>query len=192
MKKNFEERLNTILPEVTSEKFLGNKGLVGEIPFYVFDYPADKELRMRRHIEFMIERIKSHHPQINLFHIKLFELMIEHLQQRGILEKSFKMESEKGSECLWKAISASVEPKRFIKIIAEKYTLSAADIIFISGIGTIWPWVRAHSLLSNLQSVTGDISVVLFYPGTYSGQAFSLFGKMNADNYYRAFRLVPE
>jgi hypothetical protein len=192
MKNNFEDRLNAILPEVTSERFLKKKGLVGEIPFYVFDYPPDKELRMRKHLEFMEERIKSYHSEVKFIHIHLFELMIEHLQQRGTLDKCFNMEIEKGPGNLWKALSASVKPENFVKIMAQKYNFSGIDLVFISGIGTIWPWVRAHSLLNNLQSVTGDISVVLFYPGTYSGQAFNLFGKMNADNYYRAFRLVPE
>ena len=32
MKKNFEERLNAILNEITGEKFLNNKGLGNEIP----------------------------------------------------------------------------------------------------------------------------------------------------------------
>ena len=192
MKNNFEDRLNAILSEVTSEKFLKKKGLVGEIPFYVFDYPPDKELRMRKHLEFMEERIKTYHSEVKFIHINLFELMIEHLQQRGTLDKCFNMEVEKGPEHLWKALSASVKPENFVKIIAQKYDFFGLDLVFISGIGTIWPWVRAHSLLNNLQSLTGDISVVLFYPGAYSGRAFNLFGKMNADNYYRAFRLVPE
>ena len=92
---------------------------------------------------------------------------------------------------MWNALSASVQPERFIKLPDEKKHLSDFDIILISGVGTIWPWVRAHSLLNNLQSVTGNASVVLFYPGTYNGQSFQLFDQLETNNYYRAFRLVP-
>lgn len=192
MKNAFEKRLNAILQETTVEKFLNKKGLGNEIPFYVFDYPPDFELKMREHIDFMITRIASHHQNIKLIHIKLFNLMIEHMRDRGNLERAFELETEKGSSALWRALSASVKPERFIKVIDEKYKLKDANLVFISGVGTVWPWVRAHSLLNNLQSITGDVSVVMFYPGKYNGQSFRLFDRLDGDNYYRAFRLIPE
>lgn len=192
MKKTFEERLNGVLSEITSDKFLNKRTAAGEIPFHVFDYPPELELKMREHIAFMIERIASHHSNIKLIHIKLFDLMVEHMKDRGNLDKAFQLEAEKGSEALWKAISASVKPERFVKVIDEKYNFNEANLIFISGVGTIWPWVRAHSLLNNLQSITGDVSVVMFYPGKYNGQSFRLFDTLDGDNYYRAFRLIPE
>ena len=187
----FQERLDAILPEVTSDGFLKKNKLSGEIPFYVFDYLPEDELKMREHILFMEERIKKHHPGIKFRHVRLFHLMIEHLTERGNIEKAYDLECEKGSAALWKALSAAVQPERFVNIIAEKYNLAQCDLVFISGTGTIWPWVRAHSLLNNLQSVTGNASVVLFYPGKYSGQSFRLFDRLAEDNYYRAFRLVP-
>ena len=187
----FLERLNAILPRITEEGFLRKKGLGNEIPFYVFDYPPEEELKMRERIVFIIERMAQQHAHIKLLHINLFDIMIQHLRERGNLEKAFSLEAEKGSQALWNALSASVKPERFIKMLDEKKHLSDYDIIFVSGVGTIWPWVRAHSLLNNLQSVTGNASVVLFYPGIYSGQSFQLFGTMESNNYYRAFRLIP-
>jgi len=192
MKKNFEERLNAILQKITSDDFLAHKGSSGEIPFYVFDYPPELELKMREHVGFMASRIARQNRNIKLIHIKLFDLMVNHMRERGNLEKALKLEAEKGSAELWKALSASVKPERFVKIIDEKFKLKGANLIFISGVGTIWPWVRAHSLLNNLQSITGDVSVVMFYPGKYTGKSFRLFGKMDGNNYYRAFRLIPE
>ncbi|PKP59551.1 DUF1788 domain-containing protein, partial [Candidatus Atribacteria bacterium HGW-Atribacteria-1] len=79
----------------------------------------------------------------------------------------------------------------FVKVLADKYNLKNSDLILVSGVGTIWPWVRAHSLLNNLQNVTGNVSLLLFYPGKYTGQSFQLFGRLKSDNYYRAFRLIP-
>jgi hypothetical protein len=188
---NFTERLNAIEKRITEEAFLQKKGLGNEIPFYVFDYPPEAELKMREHISFIIERMTQQQARIKILHIKLFDLMVEHLRERGNLDKAFTLEAEKGSQALWDALSASVKPDRFIKLLDDKNHLADYDIIFISGVGTIWPWVRAHSLLNNLQSVTGNASVVLFYPGTYSGQSFKLFDRLENNNYYRAFRLVP-
>lgn len=192
MKKTFEERLNSLLPEITKDKFLNSKGLGNEIPFHIFDYSPKLELKMRNHIDFMISRIATHHPNVQLVHIKLFDLMVDYMNERGILEKSFELEEKKGSATLWKALSASVKPERFVEIIKQKCNLQNTNLIFISGVGTIWPWVRAHALLNNLQSITEDTSVVLFYPGKYNGQSFQLFDKFDGKNYYRAFRLIPE
>lgn len=188
---NFTERLNAIFPRITEDSFIKGKGLGNEIPFYVFDYPPEEELVVREHISFILDRMSKQHAHLKVLHIKLFDLMIEYLCERGNLDKSFSLEAKKGSKALWNALSASIKPDRFIKLLDEKKRLSDFDIIFISGVGTIWPWVRAHSLLNNLQSVTGNASVVLFYPGIYNGQSFRLFDRLETDNYYRAFRLVP-
>lgn len=188
---NFIERLNGILPRITEDGFLNKKGLGNEIPFYVFDYPPEEELKMREHISFIVDRIAQHHPHIRLLQLKLFEIMVQYLQERDLLDKVYELEKDKGSKALWNALSATVKPDRFIKMLDEKNNLAEFDLILISGVGTIWPWIRAHSLLNNLQSVTGNASIVLFYPGVYTGQSFKLFDRLEADNYYRAFRLVP-
>src|SRR4030067_545416 len=91
----FQERLDAILPEVTSDGFLKRNKLSGEIPFYVFDYLPEDELKMRGHILFMEERIKKHHPGIKFRHVRLFHLMIEHLTERGNIEKAYDREGGK-------------------------------------------------------------------------------------------------
>jgi len=187
----FEERLNEIEKKVTVDDFLKKKRLSGEIPFYVFDYPAQEELKIREHILFLAERIERQYPHIRFKHVELFSRMIEHIKARGNLDKSYALESKGGPQALWKALSASVQPEQFVRVLAAKGDIADRDLIFISGIGTIWPWVRAHSLLNNLQSATGNASVVLFYPGKYTGKSFRLFDKLPESDYYRAFQLVP-
>jgi len=191
MNTSFNNRLNKILPTITSSEFLSHKGLGNEIPFHVFDYPPEEELMMREHITFLISHLKKNYEHIKVLPINLFETMVLYLQDRNILEKSFTFESQKGSKALWKALSALVQPQRFVKVLEDKYSLKNSNLILLSGVGTIWPWVRAHSLLNNLQSVTGNIPLLLFYPGKYTGQSFQLFGRLKSDNYYRAFRLIP-
>ena len=44
MKLSLDERLNQILPRITSRDFLESKGLGNEIGFWVFDYPPEREL----------------------------------------------------------------------------------------------------------------------------------------------------
>jgi hypothetical protein len=46
------DRLNQILPNLTSDDILQGKGLGNEIAFYIFDYPPEAELRIRVHLAF--------------------------------------------------------------------------------------------------------------------------------------------
>ena len=50
-----------------------------------------------------------------------------------------------------------------------------------------------YSCLNNLQDILEDKTpVILFYPGQYNEQDLQLFNKLEAENYYRAFRLVDD
>lgn len=80
---------------------------------------------------------------------------------------------------------------KFAPYLVSSIQAEDKDIIFISGVGSVWPLLRAHNLLNSLHSLLGDKPVVLFYPGHYDGQAMSLFDKIPSNNYYRAFKLVP-
>jgi len=47
MTLTLDERLNQIIPRITSADFLGSKGLGNEIGFWIFDYPPDREMEVR-------------------------------------------------------------------------------------------------------------------------------------------------
>ena len=66
-----DERLNKILPTLTSENFRENRGLGNEVPFYAFDYPAESELQMREHIDFLVTQLAKAKPamKLSLIHI---------------------------------------------------------------------------------------------------------------------------
>ena len=65
------------------------------------------------------------------------------------------------------------------------------DLVLLSGVGSVWPMMRTHSLLNNLHPVMGNTPLVMFYPGKYDQKTLRLFGKIKIENYYRAFRLIP-
>ncbi len=62
-------RLNQILEKITDDDFLRGKGLGNEIAFFIFDYPAEEELQVRQHIQFLIEHIPRRKPKLKLAHI---------------------------------------------------------------------------------------------------------------------------
>ena len=195
MTSSLDERLNQILPRIISEEFLSANGVGNEIPYHVFEYPADKELAVRQHVEFLLKRVPMQKPGIRLVGLNLFDFMIEHLRERGLLERSFEMEKAKGQEHLFKNLEKLLQPDKISPLLAAKMPPGTTDLVLIHGVGSVWPFMRASGVLNGLHKATGKTPIVMFYPGTYDQVSFRLFGKVRdkdkQDNYYRAFRLIP-
>lgn len=191
MTVSFQERLNHILPKITSEDFLSGRGLGNEIAFFIFDYPADEELRMREHIDFLIEHIPRQKPSLRVAYVNLFDFVIEHLRERKLLEKTEELQKSKGDEFVLRQLEKILHPDKLAPLFGEQVKPEEKDLVLVSGVGSVWPLMRTHSLLSNLHPVMGKTPLVMFYPGKYDGQTLRLFDKIQSDNYYRAFRLIP-
>ena len=96
MTGTFTDRLNAILPRITSDEFLTGSGIGNEIAFYIFDYPPEQELDVRDHIRFLLEQIPKQKPSLRLKHVDLFDLVIDHLKDRNLLDRCFEMQKNKG------------------------------------------------------------------------------------------------
>ena len=77
---------------------------------------------------------------------------------------------------------------KMTKEIEEKVWQNYSNIVFLTGIGEVYPFIRSHIILNNLQNKVKDRPLVMFYPGVYTKE-LSLFGRMKEENYYRAFNL---
>jgi hypothetical protein len=190
MNMKLSNRLNEIESAVTSSDFLHGKGLGNEIPFYIFDYPPEDEMTVRDHLQLLLGRLETH-SKLNVLYIDLFELLISYLKERKIYEKSLELEATKGVSSLKKALEAPLKAENLVKQLSDKYSSSNYDLVILSGVGKVYPLIRSHSLLNNLQPVMGNTPLILFYPGRYDGKNLRLFGKVESNPYYRAFRLIP-
>jgi Domain of unknown function (DUF1788) len=188
---SLSERLNKILPRITSDEFLSGSGIGNEIAFYIFDYPPEDELRVRDFLVTLLDHIPKQKHGMRAKHIDLFDFMLDHLRSRNLLEKAIQLQREKGDQALKKALSGPLHESKLSAPFAEAAKLEEHDLIIASGAGLVWPLLRTHSLLNNLQPVMGSTPLLLFYPGRYDGQSLRLFGKLKNNNYYRAFKLVP-
>ena len=59
MSATLADRLNHILPKITSKAFLSGEGIGNEIACYIFDYPAKDELQVREHVQLMLDRLAA-------------------------------------------------------------------------------------------------------------------------------------
>ena len=194
-------RLNQILPKLTSDGFLKTRGIGNEIAFYIFDYEPEDELRVRDHIQFLVAHLPKNRPGMRVAHVNLFDFLIHYLKERNLLEKSFRLQRENGDDALLKALKGILHEEKIAQRFAGIAKPAEHDLVLISGIGSAYPLLRSHTLLSNLHAIMGQTPLVMFYPGRYDTQTLRLFGKTGLaggsaeerkkkTNYYRAFRLI--
>ena len=191
MNNGLTNRLNQILPKITSDAFLSGKGIGNEIAFYIFDYPPEDELHIREHIQFLLDHIPKQKPGMQVKHINLLDFVLDHLRGRKLLDKAIQMQKAKGDAFVQKQLATLLHPNKIAPAFAEIAQPDQHDLVLVSGVGSVYPMLRAHALLNNLHAVMGQTPLVVFYPGRYDGQSLRLFGKLTNGNYYRAFKLVP-
>ncbi len=190
MNAHLNERLNKILPRLESNEFLKSFGQGGDIGFYIFDYPPEEELAVRAHTQIVLEHLAKKRPDLRVHHVNLFELIVDYLTERKLLDKIFTLQQQKGDEALKKALTAPLNETKIAQAFVAKAKPEDADMVIMTGVGSAWPLLRSHTLLNNLHALMGMTPLVMFYPGVYDGQGLSLFGQLEDRNYYRAFRLV--
>jgi hypothetical protein len=199
MSSPLADRLDQILPRVTSEKFLSSEGIGNEIACYLFDYPARHELEVREHIDWMMGRFETHHKTLQVLHVNLLDVVLDYLKRRGLLDKALEMQVKKGDKELLRALKGPLAAEKIRDFIAAEHKLDQYDLVLMSGIGSVWPMLRAHSLLNCLHTVMGHTPLVMFYPGRFDGTTLRLFdheatssAKPGGKQYYRAITLVPQ
>lgn len=197
-----------------SRSFRTNSGLAGEQPYYIYDYPPAQELEVAEHIKQLVSRLQTMTPKFDgdfapkVLTLDLYDIALEILEKRGILDRILDREGKRH-----KKVSSDAHVDKFLNLldnvlgadtehlpgtIRDHYEQAkaegGADIVFITGIGKVYPYIRAHTLLNALQGRIDDRPLVLFYPGTFtrsavSGSVMSLFNCLPGDNYYRAQNL---
>ncbi len=185
------QRLNQIGPIVCSSVFRGKSGLGDEIPFYIFDYPPEFELDVREHVKTLVETL-SHTPDSpKVLHVNLFTVVLEYLKTKESLSQIFEFERTEGTANLLREFDALLNPDRLCEFFVARYQPQTAELILFDGVGSCWSFLRAHTVLNNIQNYVEDTPIVLFYPGEYTGRDLYPFGLRSLKaNYYRAFPLI--
>ncbi len=188
----FSERLDKIWDRISDEDFLANRGVANEVRYYVFDYEPCDELVIRDKIKALK---KKNNPEADGFQIveyDLYEMVIGILDEKGYIDKCIKFEEEKGMEYLYTAVTKMLRLTNDDNLIVTKILENTPKdaVVFLTGVGKVFPFVRSHNVLNNLHQVLDSVPVIMFYPGTWNGQSLSLFGTITDGNYYRAFPLI--
>ena len=192
MNGNFEERLNGILPKLTSDDFLRNQGLGNEIGFWIFDYPPEQEMAMRAFLhEVVLPALDKHQPPIRSAVVDLFDMTIGLLEERKLLDKALDMQLIQGDAKTLESLRRVLKEDRLAERLVTQHDINNLDLLLLWNVGAVYPMLRTHTLLSALHPLMKDTPLVMFFPGKYDGYSLRLFNKLSEDHYYRAFRLIP-
>lgn len=185
--ESLETKYEKLFNNLKKESFLSMSALGGEIPFYIVPYNPVQENDVAQKTKQLKHRLSL--IGISVYEINLFDLALSMLEERNILEKIVAKESTLSKTKLFKTLQGVLDSEtKLIPRIEQLVKDNPSQMIFLTGVGQVFPFIRSHTILNNLQNSIKDRPTVMFFPGTY-GADLSLFGKMKDDNYYRAFNL---
>tara|TARA_R110002050_G_scaffold291316_1_gene445711 strand:- start:26349 stop:26936 length:588 start_codon:yes stop_codon:yes gene_type:complete len=177
-----------IFQVVSSESFLKMDALGGEIPFWIAPYDVTSSNPLEVEINNLNKKLlaKGIKPLI----VDLFELSIKLLDEYVGLDDVFYIEEDSDKDYFKETLQSMLNiHERFIPRLVELKNKAKPHVFIIKGVGAVYPFIRSHNVLNNIQVAMNDIPTLMFFPGVYNGKSLNLFGQLMDDNYYRAFNI---
>ena len=188
-----QERFQHLFAVMSGQRFLNKQGLGNEVPFFICPYKPEEAVEMQRLQRQLVNRLAQ--AGVTVLEIDLYDLSIALLKARDIWDQVMEIEASVSKDELLELLQGVLDPEtHLIPAIAQKLNEADFDVLFISGVGEVFPYIRSHNVLNNLQSTAKDKPTVMFFPGAYThslaaGASLDLFGRLHDDKYYRAFNI---
>lgn len=192
-KKSMQERLQHLVTLISGRRFLQRQGLGNEVPFFICPYPPEEGVAFETLQRQLVNQLDN--KGVRVLSINLYDLSIQLLKEREIWDRILAMEQSVSKEQLKELLQGVLDPEsHLVPAIVKQMAAAEFDVLFLSGIGEVFPYIRSHNVLNNLQSAAKDKPTVLFFPGAYThsldnGASLDLFGRLHDDKYYRAFNI---
>lgn len=185
------EKYDHLLKVISSRRFLAMQGLGKEVPFFICSFPSAETVDMQRIQKQLVKALEK--KGVHILEVNLYDLAMELLEKRNIFERIFEIEKKVSKDQLLELLQGVLDAEKYlIPAIGEKMAAREFDVMFITGVGEVFPYLRSHNVLNNLQSTAKEKPTILFFPGSYTfslgeGSSLDLFGRLRDDKYYRAF-----
>lgn len=190
---NIQASFDHLLAVISGQRFLQKEGLGNEVPFFICPFEVSVTIEVIKLQKQLVNRLEK--SGIRVLEINLYDLSIEILEDRGIWEEITEIESTVSKDQLKELLQGVLDPEaHLVPAMANKLRINEFDVLFLSGIGEVFPYIRSHNVLNNLQSTAKEKPTLMFFPGTYthslaSGASLDLFERLHDDKYYRAFNI---
>lgn len=164
------------------------KNLGGELPLFIQPIPVTGQTELDGQVERLVSRLSKKGKTAII--INLYELAMQLLEEEGVLETILEEESDIPQEDISSTLDSILDMKSvIIPGIQDKICESNPDFVFIIGVGRVYPFIRSHGILNNIEELAMNNNLILFFPGEYNNLQLSLFGTISDENYYRGHNL---
>ncbi len=182
---NLMERLDNLRTLIQEPEFLEGKGLSNEVNIRIFCYDPKEEMAVCH----FLEQIKTDQSlNCRLIECNLYKTFLSICDDLEITDAIPEMEETDGRIFLLEQLHSAIGEGEFInKIQYEPH--GRGDVLMLTGVGNVFPFMRVHSLLEALQPYFSDIPILVMYPGEFDGHYLKLFGRLTPNDYYRAFNI---
>jgi hypothetical protein len=193
-KKNLQQAYVHLSDVVASERFLSNQGLNNEVPFHICPYDPAIQDDMNKLIKQLANYLND--ANVRVLEINLYDMAIDLLKADGDWQWLIDNETTMSRDELKEELQGILDIETAITpAIAERMKNQEFDILMLTGVSEVFPYIRSHNILNNLQKRAKDKPTLMFFPGEYqhsleSGASLVLFGKLQDDKYYRAFNIL--
>lgn len=180
------ERLDRLRTLIQEPDFLEGKGLSNEVNIRIFCYEPAEEMAVRH----FVNQIKTDQTiSCRLIECNMYKVFMSICDDLGIIDAIPEMEESDGGIFLLEQLHSAIGEGEFIeKIQYEPH--KKGDVLMLTGVGDVFPFMRVHVLLEALQPYFSDIPIVVMYPGDYDGHSLKLFNRLQPNDYYRAFIII--
>ncbi|MDD3221017.1 MAG: DUF1788 domain-containing protein [Lachnospiraceae bacterium] len=183
---NIKEQLDSLRSLIQEPEFLEGKGLSNEVNIRIFCYDAAKEMMVQH---FTSQLLADQTLNCHLIECDLYKIFLEICDDIDIMDAIHDMEESEGKEFLLEQIHSAIGVSEFVeKICYEPH--EAGDVLMLTGVGEVFPFMRIHNLLEALQPHFSDVPILVMYPGVFDGHHLKLFDKLQPNDYYRAFNVI--
>ena len=191
---NAKDRFDHLHQVIASKRFLSKQGLGNEVPFFICPFDASEAFEMEGDIQRLIRQLGN--AGVVALDLNLYDISLSLMQERGILDDVLRIEADTTKGEVKELLQGVLDPAaHIVPRIGQIIDATPHDVIFLSGVGEVYPYIRSHNVLNNLQSTAKERPTVMFFPGRYThalatGASLDLFALLHDDKYYRAFNIL--
>ncbi len=183
---DMKERLDKLRQLIQEPEFLEGKGLSNEVNIRIFCYDAAEEMTVQH---FTRQILSDQSLVCHLIECNLYRIFLSVCEEMDILDAIPGMEESDGRTFLLEQLHWAVREREFIEKIQYEPHMPG-DVLLITSVGDVFPFMRIHSLLEALQPYFSDIPILVMYPGEFDGYRLKLFDRLQPNDYYRAFNII--
>lgn len=194
--KTLPEQEEHLFRVLSGHRFLQMEGLSNEVPFFIYPYPQEDGLAVAAAKKRVKNRLAG--AGVAVLEINLYDLSVTLLKERGVWNRVLAIEPDEDKADFREMLQGMLDPQLHIApAIRARLAGETFDVFFLTGIGEVFPYIRSHNVLNNLQSVVTGKPMLMFFPGRYEqsdtlGSSLVLFGRLKDDQYYRAKNVLEQ